>query len=172
VARSGRLKLHFRGAVESIVVQAVSLRAMTERDNPPTRASATSTSGVRQAVETPAVDDSVRREHERYLVDLQVSVLSEHNFYAGLAENLSAGGLFIATHELQKVGSKIELSLRMPASEEVFQIVGEVRWVRLYNEHSDTPPGLGVRFTELPPGAAEAISQFLGQREPLFFDDE
>jgi len=34
----------------------------------------------------------------------------------------------------------------MPDSEEVFQIVGEVRWVRVYNEHSDTSPGLGIRF--------------------------
>jgi len=101
-----------------------------------------------------------------------VSVLSEHNFYAGLAENISAGGLFIATHQLQKVGSRIELSVRMPDSDDVFQIAGEVRWVRLYNEHSDTPPGLGVCFTELPAGAAAAINRFLGQREPLFFDDE
>ena len=118
------------------------------------------------------VPPSVRREHDRFAVDLQVSVLSETNFYAGLAENLSAGGLFIATHQLQKVGSKIELSLRMPDSEEVFQIVGEVRWVRLYNDQSDTMPGLGVRFTELPTGASAAINRFLGQREPLFFDDE
>ncbi len=99
-------------------------------------------------------------------------MLSEHNFYAGLAQNLSAGGLFIATHTLQRVGSKIELSLRMPTSEEVFQVIGEVRWVRLYNEQSDTSPGLGVRFTELPKGAGAAIEQFLAQREPLFFDDD
>jgi uncharacterized protein (TIGR02266 family) len=118
------------------------------------------------------VPPSVRREHDRFAVDLEVSVFSETNFYAGLAENLSAGGLFIATHQMQKVGSKINLSLRMPDSEEVFQIVGEVRWVRLYNETSDTSPGLGVRFAELPPGAGAAIDKFLGQREPLFFDDE
>jgi uncharacterized protein (TIGR02266 family) len=116
--------------------------------------------------------ESVRREHARFSVDLEVSVLSEHNFYAGLAENLSAGGLFIATHTLQKVGSRIELSLRMPDSEDVFQVVGEVRWVRLYNETSDTSPGLGIRFVELPAGATEAINRFLGQREPLFFDDD
>jgi uncharacterized protein (TIGR02266 family) len=145
---------------------------MKERDIPSTTPSAKGEGAAKQRVETPEIDDSVRREHERYLVDLRVSVLSEHNFYAGLAENLSAGGLFIATHQLQKVGSKIELSLRMPESEQVFQIVGEVRWVRLFNEHSDTPPGLGVRFTALPAGAAEAISEFMGQREPLFFDDE
>lgn len=119
-----------------------------------------------------AATDSAQREHQRYSVDLQVSVLSEHNLYAGLAENLSAGGLFIATHQMQKVGSKIELSLRMHDSETVFQIRGEVRWVRVYNDQSDTPPGLGVRFLELPPGAAAAISRFIGQREPLFFDDE
>jgi uncharacterized protein (TIGR02266 family) len=151
---------------------------MKERNPPSTRPSvkdpgAKEDSGAaKQHAEAPGVDDSVRREYERFSVDLQVSVLSEHNFYAGLAENLSAGGLFIATHQLQKVGSKIELSLRTPESDEVFQIVGEVRWVRLYNEHSDTSPGLGVRFTELPAGAAAAISRFLDQREPLFFDDE
>jgi uncharacterized protein (TIGR02266 family) len=116
--------------------------------------------------------DGVRREHARFSVDLEVNVQSEHNFYAGLAENLSAGGLFIATHKLQKVGSKIALSLRMPDSEEVYQITGEVRWVRLYNEHSDTSPGLGIRFMDLPPGAGAAINRFLGQREPLFFDDD
>jgi uncharacterized protein (TIGR02266 family) len=123
-------------------------------------------------VDNHAPDDCVRREHERFAVDLQVSVLSEHNFYAGLAENISAGGLFIATHQLQKVGSRLELSVRMPDSDEVFHIVGEVRWVRVYNVHSDTPPGLGVRFIELPPGAAAAIGHFLAKREPLFFDDE
>jgi uncharacterized protein (TIGR02266 family) len=116
--------------------------------------------------------DSPQREHDRFSVELEVSVMSEHNLYAGLAENLSAGGLFIATHKLQKVGSKIELSLRLPDSEEEFAIVGEVRWVRLYNEQSDTSPGLGVRFLELPSGAAQAIEQFVSQREPLFFDDE
>ena len=126
---------------------------------------------VSERVDSP-VPETVRREHNRFSVELEVSVMSEHNLYAGLAENLSAGGLFIATHKLQKVGSKIELNLRMPDSEEEFPIVGEVRWVRLYNEHSDTSPGLGVRFLDLPPGAAVAIERFIAQREPLFFDDE
>jgi len=145
---------------------------MKDSKTPQATPSANASAPAKRPSESIAIDDSVRREHERFSVDLQVSVLSEHNFYAGLAENLSAGGLFIATHQLQRVGSRIELSLSMPESEEVFQIVGEVRWVRLYNEHSDTSPGVGVRFTALPAGAAAAISSFLAQREPLFFDDE
>ncbi len=116
--------------------------------------------------------DGVRREHDRFSVDLEVNVQSEHNLYQGLAENISAGGLFIATHKLQKVGSKIELTLRMPDSEQSYNITGEVRWVRLYNEQSDTSPGLGIRFLDLPPGATAAIDRFLAQREPLFFDDD
>jgi uncharacterized protein (TIGR02266 family) len=116
--------------------------------------------------------ESVRREHPRIAVELEVSLGSEHNFYAGLAENLSAGGVFIATHQLQKVGSKIDLSLRLPDSADVFTLVGEVRWVRVYNEHSDSPPGLGIRFEHLTPEATVAIHRFLGLREPLFFDDD
>jgi uncharacterized protein (TIGR02266 family) len=145
---------------------------MKDKSSPSTGPGNMGEGSAKDSDQSAVLDDSAHREHERFSVDLQVSVLSEHNFYAGLAENISAGGLFIATHQLQKVGSRIELSVRMPESEEVFQIVGEVRWVRLYNEHSDTSPGLGVRFTELPPGAAAAINRFLGQREPLFFDDE
>src|SRR5450432_2765495 len=135
------------------------------------RAGTAKTASAAQRIETP-IPDSVRRGHERFSVELEVSLGSEHNFYAGLAENLSAGGVFIATHQLQKVGSKIDLSLRMPDSAEVFKLVGEVRWVRVYNEQSDTPPGMGIRFNELSPGITAAITRFLGQREPLFFDDD
>src|SRR5450432_3512109 len=135
------------------------------------RAGTAKTAGAAQRIDSP-VPESVRREHPRVSVELEVSLGSEHNFYAGLAENLSAGGVFIATHRLQKVGSKIDLSLRMPDSEETFDLVGEVRWVRVYNEQSDTPPGMGIRFNELSPGITAAITRFLGQREPLFFDDD
>ncbi|HEX3773797.1 MAG TPA: PilZ domain-containing protein [Polyangiaceae bacterium] len=122
----------------------------------------------------PASDapESVRREHERYSVELEVNLGSEHNFYAGLAENLSAGGVFVATHRLQKVGSTIDLKLRLPDSDETYDLIGQVRWVRVYNEMSDTPPGLGIRFLELPPRVGVAINKFLDQREPLFFDDD
>jgi len=142
-----------------------------KRNHPPSSEPAKKVAASKDSVEDVGAD-CVRREHERFVVELQVGVHSEHNLYAGLAENISAGGLFIATHQLQPVGSRIEVNLRMPESEEEFHIVGEVRWVRLYNEYSDTSPGFGVRFTELPAGAAAAISRFLGQREPLFFDDE
>lgn len=119
----------------------------------------------------PLADDGHRREHSRFHVDLDVTVGSDHNFYAGFAENLSAGGVFIATHKLKPVGSKIELTINLPDGVQI-RATGDVRWIRVFNEHSDTPPGMGVRFNDLADASVALIQKFLARRDPLFFDDE
>lgn len=119
----------------------------------------------------PGSDAAPRREHSRFAVDLDVTVGSDHNFYAGFAENLSAGGVFIATHKLKPVGSKIELTINLPDSAQL-RATGEVRWIRVFNEQSDTPPGMGVRFDDLAEASVALIQDFLARRDPLFFDDE
>jgi uncharacterized protein (TIGR02266 family) len=125
---------------------------------------------IRRISQRPA--DAVRREHPRFAVELQVNLASEHNFYSGLVENLSVGGVFIATHISKPVGSIVELTLGLPGRDEPWPVAGEVRWVRLYSEQSDVPPGLGVRFLSLPEGAEQLIARFLAHREPLFFDED
>lgn len=112
------------------------------------------------------------RQYTRYSVDLDVTMVSDHNFYAGFAENLSAGGIFIATHMLKPVGEMLDFSINLPGIEQPVTGVGEVRWVREYNERSNVPPGMGLRFVDLAEGSAEAIEQFLRGRDPLFYDDE
>ena len=119
----------------------------------------------------PASAGAHHREHSRFTVDLDVTVGSDHNFYAGFAENLSAGGVFIATHKLKPVGSQIDLSINLPDAV-TLRALGEVRWIRMFNEHSDTPPGMGVRFLEIDEASVAAIGVFLSRRDPLFFDDE
>jgi uncharacterized protein (TIGR02266 family) len=119
----------------------------------------------------PMSEGGHRREHSRFHVDLDVTVGSDHNFYAGFAENLSAGGVFIATHKLKPVGSKIELTINLPDGVQI-RATGEVRWIRVFNEQSDTPPGMGVRFNDLAEASVALIQKFLARRDPLFFDDE
>jgi uncharacterized protein (TIGR02266 family) len=119
----------------------------------------------------PMPDAGHRREHSRFHVDLDVTVGSDHNFYAGFAENLSAGGVFIATHKLKPVGSTIELTINLPDGVQI-RATGEVRWIRVFNEQSDTPPGMGVRFNGLAEASVAMIQNFLARRDPLFFDDE
>jgi uncharacterized protein (TIGR02266 family) len=117
-------------------------------------------------------DAQGRREHPRHSVDLDVSIGSDHNFYGGFAENLSAGGIFVATHMIQPVGEVIEFSIHLPGLPDPVRGRGEVRWIREYNERSNVPPGMGIRFVDLEPGSREAIERFLRHRDPLFFDDE
>jgi uncharacterized protein (TIGR02266 family) len=120
---------------------------------------------------TPVAANDGRRADARFTVDLDVTLESEHNFYAGFAENLSSGGIFVATHKLLPVGQEIRFSIRLPGLEEPVLGIGEVRWVRDYSERSNVPPGLGLRFLYLAPGCMSVIQRFLENRDPLFFDD-
>jgi type IV pilus assembly protein PilZ len=113
-----------------------------------------------------------RRSEARFRVELNVGIGSEHNFYQGFAENLSGGGVFIATHVQRHVGEKMDFSIQLPDSEEPITGTGEVRWIREYSESSDARPGVGLRFLELSDGAIERIERFLKEREPLFFDED
>lgn len=116
--------------------------------------------------------NSQRRGAPRYKVELDVSLGSDHNFYVGFVENMSAGGVFIATHVLKTVGDVFELAVHLPNSDAVVRGMGEVRWIREYSERSNVPPGMGIRFIRLDPGSQEAIDKFLSSREPMFFDDD
>lgn len=113
-----------------------------------------------------------RRASPRYGVEIDVSLGSDHNFYAGFIENMSSGGVFVATHMIKPVGETLELSIHLPDTDTVARGIGEVRWIREYSEQSNVPPGMGVRFVHLEPGSLEAIEVFLERREPLFFDDD
>jgi len=113
-----------------------------------------------------------RRVYPRFGVDLDVTMSSEHNFYAGFAENISSGGLFIATHVLKPTGERLEISLTLADRPQPIRCLGEVRWVREYSERSNVPPGLGIRFLDLSTADATTIEQFLKDREPLFYDED
>lgn len=125
---------------------------------------------IRQLSDLPSGDN--RRRHSRYAVELEVSLSSDHNFYAGFAENLSEGGVFVATHSLKAVGTVIDLMIFLPGDDSPVKVRGEVRWIREYREGSDVPPGMGVRFVDLGADAAAAIASFLSHREPLFYDED
>src|SRR5690349_20071586 len=100
-----------------------------------------------EATFTETVGEDNRRIHPRFAVDLDVSLSSEHNFYSGFAENISSGGVFIATHIAKRIGERLAISVNLPDGRPI-RCTGEVRWVRMYSEHSNVPPGLGIRFLD------------------------
>jgi uncharacterized protein (TIGR02266 family) len=113
-----------------------------------------------------------RRQHHRHNVELEVTMESETNFYMGLTENLSEGGLFIATHVLKPLGTQIEVSFKLPGASESLKLTGTVRWLREYSPTSDTSPGMGVRFEQIDQHQVEHIRAFLAARDPLFYDED
>ena len=70
------------------------------------------------------------RAAERFDLEVTVDLESDHNFYTGLTQNISSGGVFIATHHLRRIGDRITLKFTLPGSEKVLDVETEVRWIR------------------------------------------
>ena len=104
---------------------------------------------------------------------VEVGLQTESNFYTGLTQDLSGGGVFVATHQIREVGDRIKVFLNLPGQKETFEILTEVRWVRsTYFSQSVEDPGMGLRFLQMSPQAKQAVSDFLSKRESLFFDED
>lgn len=114
---------------------------------------------------------STRRTEPRIPVEMELGLSTQSNFYQGFTENLSAGGVFVATYVLEPIGTKMMVKLELPTGG-AFEIPGVVRWIRTASAADDAWPGMGIQFDALTPEQEGKIREFLKFREPLFFDDE
>ena len=123
------------------------------------------------AAKPPSVPPSGWAEHRRetrQTVEIEVGIASQSNFYLGFTENLSSGGVFVATYARKPIGDRLEIALTFPTGEEL-RVPGTVRWLR--EASSDGWPGLGVQFDALSEEDEKKIRKFLSMRDPLFYDD-
>lgn len=81
----------------------------------------------------------------RHLLEIEVVVEHDGAKSAGFTENMSTGGVFVATYLAAKAGSKVEVTLTMRDGETV-RLAGEVRWQR--PSSSERWPGIGVKFDD------------------------
>ena len=116
-----------------------------------------------------ARSDEEMRAAPRVNLKVNVSLRTEDNFFQGFSENLSEGGVFIATMAPPTVGTEVNLNLGVGEDESV-SVSGEVRWLRV-NEDGDVT-GCGVQFMNLSTQAERAINLLLAQsdKDPLFYD--
>jgi len=122
--------------------------------------------------EHPPFASPATREHQRVELKSEVSFESETNFYVGWSGDVSAGGIFIATHDLLEKGTQIRLQFKLPGGRRVTAL-GEVMWLREYNHLvPDQTPGMGIRFHGLEQSDSRAVNEFITRRDPIFFDDE
>lgn len=118
--------------------------------------------------------ETEKRAARRADVEVNVDFESDHNFYTGLTQNISAGGLFVATHQLRKVGERLQLIFTVPNDHRSVAVAAEVRWLRETSalHKPDGATGMGLRFVDLSPEAAASIRMFMNDRDSLYYDDE
>jgi uncharacterized protein (TIGR02266 family) len=111
-----------------------------------------------------------RRQVQRVVIEADIGFQSDNNFFTGFSEDISTGGIFIATFDNRPIGSRLAINFTLPDGHLV-SALGVVRWLREHNETTpDIHPGMGVQFTELSGEDRERINAYLEQREPMFFD--
>ena len=120
------------------------------------------------------MSSSAERKSIRVNLKVEIDIHSETNFYTGFSENISSGGIFIATHFPAKIGEKVPLVFKLPNSPRSLEVVGTVRWFREYNPFTpNISPGMGLLFEELSEEDAEIINEYITEyREPYFHPEE
>jgi uncharacterized protein (TIGR02266 family) len=111
------------------------------------------------------------RSNRRLDLEIEVDMESDHNFFTGFSCNVSTGGIFVATHRVRDVGSFIEIAFTLPGDDTPIVAGTEVKWVRMHNEHSNVPPGMGLMFVDISPTSLAGIAAFVKVREPLFYEE-
>ena len=114
-------------------------------------------------------EEAEARAAERLTFTAEVTVKSQTNFFMGFSENISEGGLFLATLSPPAVGEEITLFVKTLSGTDV-AVRGEVRWHRTNGRGMST--GCGVQFIGLDHRARVAFEELMRQlrKEPLFFE--
>lgn len=120
-----------------------------------------------------AVSAQDQRNHLRIPLKVEVTIDSEHNFYVGLSENVSEGGIFVATYQSVELGTVLDLTFTLPGQPQPTQIDMKcrVQWLRDFAAAADgLPPGLGLQFVDPSSDALKTVRDFVRRREPAFFE--
>lgn len=142
---------------------------LTESGSPqPVRSTPSPTIDLMALIDEELVDEPKSRPQPTR-VEVNVSLVSEHNFYVGATRRVDSGGVFIATALPPAVGTRLQVRLGLADGRKV-DLEGEVAFIR---EKSATtgrqPPGCGVKLFNLPGWASESVDRFTQARQPIVF---
>ncbi len=110
------------------------------------------------------------RQSPRLAVAVDVDLESDNTFFAGMTENLSEGGLFVATYDTFPVGTVLDIVINLLEMPPIHASC-VVRWLRYEaSSNADYAPGMGLQFVDLDEEDRRMITEFLQLREPFFMD--
>lgn len=112
-----------------------------------------------------------RRSSPRVRILTSVHLASDSNFFAGLSNDISEGGIFVATYLLLRPGTLADLEFTLPDGGAPIRVLGEVRWLREPQTDRRIMPGMGFRFLNLSEGDRQRVVRFVSQRETILYED-
>ncbi len=118
-----------------------------------------------------SADSSDRRVFGRREFEVKVDFFSANTFFTGFTENISEGGLFIATEAPFEIGDELDVTLSVMNREATnYKVV--VRWIRPPGAIGGLPAGMGVQFKHIEEVEREKLQAFIdsGVKDTLFFD--
>jgi uncharacterized protein (TIGR02266 family) len=113
-------------------------------------------------------DPADRRTAPRVHMEVEVTLGSETQFFAGLSGDISSGGIFVSTYQRVKVGTEVSVQFTLPNGS--VNAKGTVRWLRDANPKEGLTPGLGICFESLAPVERSMVQSFCAARAPLYMD--
>lgn len=100
----------------------------------------------------------------RLRVAVDVSLETQHNFYAGITGNLSYGGVFMMSDTPPAPGSSVQVEINLPGGGRI-RARGIVRWVRAADIASpECPAGCGVAWQAIDRRSLQAVRRFLSRQ--------
>ncbi|MBW1925928.1 MAG: TIGR02266 family protein [Deltaproteobacteria bacterium] len=104
---------------------------------------------------------SKRRKTPRAPIAIQVNYHSVDNFLRDFADDLSTGGMFIATMNPLEPGTQLILEFLLPGHNYPIRVKAEVMWSRTKLTSTDQRRGMGVKFKDLSDSAREKIDSII-----------
>lgn len=105
--------------------------------------------------------DDERRAAGRVSLETTIGLQSDSYFFAGRAQDLSDGGIFVGTYGTLPVGTAVTVAFVLPGGQRIVA-PGVVRWTR--EARDGVGPGVGVAFEHLDGEALEAVHTYVSGR--------
>ncbi len=142
--------------------------SLQEADQAPPAAKARAAVDLMALIDEELVDEPQKRPPTTR-VEVNVSLVSEHNFYVGPTRRIDSGGVFIATMMPPPVGTRLQVRLGLADGRKI-DLEGEVSFVRAKSATTGRQPsGCGVRLFNLPGWSVDAVEKFFLARQPILY---
>ena len=97
------------------------------------------------------------RDTPRTSTVVQVNYHTVDSFFTDFADNISAGGMFIATPKPLRSGIRLSVEFLLPKCDYPIQVKAEVAWSRSVPSDGQQR-GMGVKFDSLSPSAKDKVN--------------